>query len=112
MGKIIKFLGKHIEPLHVRDKKRHRIIVEILGGEDSRRIRWQIQFEIQEVAGLAALRGFKDKAVASGYRHEFTVISTKKLRRFVADTFKFIRAGKAAVWIDGNPVRPQVARQA
>ncbi|RWH85218.1 MAG: hypothetical protein EOQ86_09630, partial [Mesorhizobium sp.] len=73
MAQILKFPSKKIEPVTVRSRQQHRIAVEILDDVRPRRTRWIVQFEIQEAAGHGALKGFKDAAVAVGYRHRFWV---------------------------------------
>ena len=112
MAQILKFPTKKVEPLAVRSGGQHRISVEVLDEIRPRRTRWRVQFEIQEVAGFAALKGFTDSAVALGYRHRFNVSSTRKVRQFVAETSNLVAAGKIAIWIDGVRVQPRVARSA
>ncbi|SDG45009.1 hypothetical protein SAMN05216338_1001346 [Bradyrhizobium sp. Rc2d] len=112
MAQILKFPTKKIEPVTVRSGSKHRVSVEVLDGVRPRRTRWRVQFEIQEAAGFAALKGFTDRAVANGYRHRFEVSSTGAVRRFVAETSALVAAGRIAIWIDGLKVQPQVARSA
>lgn len=59
MGQILNFPTKKIDPVTVRSREKHRIAVEILDGVRARRTRWTVQFEIQEVAGYGAVKGFK-----------------------------------------------------
>jgi hypothetical protein len=77
MGQILNFPTKKIEPVTVRSRQKHRIAVEIFDGVRARRTRWIVQFEIQEAAGYGAVKGFKDAAVAVGYRHRFWVGGTR-----------------------------------
>ncbi|QPF90850.1 hypothetical protein [Bradyrhizobium commune] len=112
MAQILKFPAKKIEPVTVRNGSKHRISVEVLDDVRPRRIRWRVQFEIQEAAGFAALKGFTDSAVAYGYRHRFQVSSTRAVQRFVAETSSLVAAGKIAIWIDGLQVQPRVVRSA
>ena len=103
---------KKIEPVTVRSGSKHRISVEVLDDIRPRRTRWRVQFEIQEAAGFAALKGFTDRAVAQGHRHHFQVGSTQAAQRFVAATSGLVAAGRIAIWIDGLRVQPRVARSA
>ncbi len=112
MAKILTFPTSKVEPVTVRSGRQHRVSVEILHDVRPRRTRWTVQFEIQEAAGFGALKGFKDSAVASGYRHRFGVRSTRAVRRFVAETSNLVAAGKAAIWIDGARVQPRIKRSA
>jgi hypothetical protein len=112
MAQILKFPTKKIEPLSIHSGSKHRISVEVLDEVRPRRTRWKVQFEIQEAAGFAALRGFTDCAVALGYRHRFEVSSTRLVRQFVAETSGLVAAGKIAIWIDGVRVQPRVALSA
>ncbi|MCK1626314.1 hypothetical protein IVA98_24780 [Bradyrhizobium sp. 160] len=112
MAQILKFPSKKIEPVTVRSGGKHRIGVEVIDAVRPRRTRWRVQFEIQESAGFAALKGFTDGAVAHGYRHRFEVSNTRAVRRFVAETSGLVAAGKIAIWIDGLRVQPRVARSA
>ncbi|MER8808241.1 hypothetical protein [Mesorhizobium australicum] len=112
MAQILKFPTKKIQPVTVRSRQKHRIAVEILGDVRARRIRWVVQFEIQEVAGYGALDGFKDAAVAVGYRHRFWVSGSRPVRQFVAETADLVAAGKVAIWIDGVKVQPRIKRNA
>ena len=112
VAQILKFPTKKIEPVTVRSGSKHRISVEVLDNVRPRRTRWRVQFEIQEAAGFAALKGFTDRAVAQGYRHRFEVSSTRAVRRFVAETSGLVAAGRIAIWIDRLKVQPQVARSA
>jgi hypothetical protein len=112
MAQILKFPTNKIKPVTVRSGRKHRISVEVLDEVRPRRTRWVIQFEIQEAAGFAALNGFKDSAVALGYRHRFDVNSTWAVRQFVAETSGLVAAGKVAIWIDGLRVQPRVTRSA
>lgn len=112
MGQILKFPTRKIEPLTIRSGSKHRIDVEVLDQMRPRRTRWYVQFEIQDIAGYRALDGFTDAAVAAGYRHRFSVTSTKSLRQFVAETADLVAAGKLAIWIDGVRVRARIERRA
>ncbi|KJC55881.1 hypothetical protein UP10_36295 [Bradyrhizobium sp. LTSPM299] len=112
MGQILNFPTKKIEPVTVRSRQKHRIAIEILDGVWARRTRWIVQFEIQEVAGYGALKGFKDAAVAIGYRHRFWVVGTRPAREFVAETADLVAAGKVTIWIDGARVQPRIKRSA
>lgn len=112
MGQILKFPTQNIESVAVRSGQKHRISVEILDDVRPRRTRWVVQFEIQEAAGYDALRGFKDVAVARGYRHRFWVGGTRLVRRFVAETTDLVATGKVAIWIDGVRVQPRIKRSA
>ncbi|MGY3404787.1 hypothetical protein ACVWZV_000900 [Bradyrhizobium sp. GM5.1] len=112
MAQILKFPTRKIEPVTVRSGSKHRISVEVLDSVRPRRTRWRVQFEIQEAAGFAALKGFTDRAVARGDRHRFYVSRTRAVQRFVAETSGLVAAGKIAIWIDGLKVQPQVARSA
>jgi|688.fasta_scaffold997309_1 hypothetical protein len=112
MAKILKFPTRHIQTVAIRPGPKHRLRVEVLDAVRPRRTRWMVQFEVQEVAGFAALKGFTDKAVAAGCRHSFEVASTSAVRRFVARTADLVTAGKIAVWIDGVRARPRPARSA
>ena len=112
MAQILKFPTKKIEPVTVRSRLKHRIAVEILDDAMARRIRWAVQFEIEEVAGFGALDGFTDAAVASGYRHRFWISGSGKVRQFVAETAGFVATGQIAVWIDGVKVQPKIKRSA
>lgn len=108
---ILNFPSK-IEPVTVRARPTHRIVVEILDNVRPRRTRWAMQFEIQEAAGYEALKGLKDAAVAVGYRHRFWVKGTRALRQFLAETAGLVMTGKVAVWVDGLRVQPRVKRSA
>ena len=112
MGQILNFPTKKIEPVTVRSRQKHRIAVEILDGVRARRTRWIVQFEIQEAAGYGAVKGFKDAAVAAGYRHRFWVGGTRPVREFVAETADLVATGKVAIWIDGARVQPRIKRSA
>ena len=112
MAQILKFPSKNLQTLTVRSGREHRASIEILDAVRPRRTRWMVQFEIQEVAGFAALKGFTDSAVAAGYRHRFGVGSTSGVRRFIAQTADLVAAGRVAVWVDGVRVRPRVVRRA
>lgn len=112
MGKVLTFPKKMIAPVTVRSGAKHRISVEVRDAMRPRRTRWAVQFEVQEAAGLAALKGFTDAAVAAGYRHRFDVGSTRAVRRFVAETSDLVAAGRIALWIDGVRVQSQIKRQA
>jgi hypothetical protein len=112
MGKLLKFPGKTIRPLTVRDGRKHNISVEVLDTLRPRRTRWIVQFEVQEAASYSANGGLTDEAVADGYRHRFRVKSTRAARQFAAETFELVKQGKIAVWIDGVAVRPSIAREA
>ncbi|KAB1089228.1 hypothetical protein F4V91_24520 [Neorhizobium galegae] len=112
MAQILKFPSKKIEPVTIRSRLKHRIAVEILDDVRPRRTRWIVQFEIQEAAGYDALKGFKDAAVAVGYRHRFWVSGTHPLRQFVAETAGLVATGKVALWVDGVRVQPRIKRSA
>jgi len=112
MGQILKFPTKKIEPLTIRSGSKHRVSVEVLDQVRPRQTRWYVQFEIQDVAGYGALDGFTDAAVAAGYRHRFSVTSTKSSRKFAAETADLVAAGKIAIWIDGVRVRSRIERRA
>jgi hypothetical protein len=112
MGQILIFPNKRLSPVVARNGRKHRVSVEVLDKRRPRRTRWVVQFEIQEVAGFDAVTGFRDAAVAKGYRHQFDVTSTRAVHEFVAETADLVANGKLAVWIDGQRVRPRVARSA
>jgi hypothetical protein len=110
MAKILKFPLKSIAPVTIRSRQWHRIAVDILDNVRPRQTRWTVQFEIQDVAGFHALAGFKDAAVALGYRHRFWVKGTPGVRQFLAETAKLVAIGKVAVWVDGVRVLPRIKR--
>jgi hypothetical protein len=112
VAKILVFPTSKVAPITVRSGRKHRVSVEVIDDVRPRRTRWIVQFEIQEAAGFGALKGFKDSAVASGYRHRFDVSSTRAVRRFVAETSGLVAAGKVAIWIDGARVQPRITRSA
>ena len=112
VAKILTFPTNNVESVTVRSGPQHRVSVDVLDDVRPRRTRWIVQFEIQEAAGFRALKGFKDSAVASSYRHRFGVSSTRAVRRFVAETSNLVAAGKVAIWIDGVRVQPRIMRSA
>ncbi|WP_156526925.1 hypothetical protein [Bradyrhizobium sp.] len=110
MSKILKFpTTKRLKSVPVRNSREHRISIEIRDEVRPRRVRWDVQFEIQEVAGFRGSKGLTDRAVANGYRHRFTVGSTYAARRLAIMMAPLIASGKIVLWIDGTMVRPQPA---
>jgi hypothetical protein len=112
VAQILKFPNRSVAPIIVRSGQKHVILVEVVDRLRPKMTRWILQFAVQNAAGFSALDGLKDKAVAKGHRHRFTIGKTRLLRRFVAETSDLVADGLVVINVDGVLVQPRVKRLA